>query len=123
MAKAFGSEFRALRRARGLLQSDVSRKVGWSGPRLSQIETGAAPPPRAVTITRMLKAIGAESRTAEFHRMAARQRGKTIAIFREREFTDARTLDTLSTLSRVYNDGGLTPQIADGLRGLLGMAG
>lgn len=71
----FGVYVRALRVARGLTQVTVGQAGGFDPGRMSDLEAGIMPPPRAPRVRHLARALGASPRqTALLLRLAARER-------------------------------------------------
>jgi transcriptional regulator with XRE-family HTH domain len=68
-AREMGAELIEHREAAGMSLRAVSRKLGWSAPHVSQIETGGRPPSPA-DVSAYLAACGPHRR-AEYHRLVA----------------------------------------------------
>jgi transcriptional regulator with XRE-family HTH domain len=68
-AREMGAELVEHREAAGMTLRAVSRKLGWSAPHVSQMETGKRPP-SPTDVSAYLAACGPHRR-AEYHRLVA----------------------------------------------------
>jgi transcriptional regulator with XRE-family HTH domain len=114
---SFGSELRALRRARGIKSKAVATAMEWSQAYICRIEADSAPPPSPEKIARIITLLDAPERTARFLELAKISRAKVVIRIGVK--ADASVRETMLLLGRAYNEDKIDSQVARELRRVL----
>ena len=114
MSASFGSELRALRRAKAVSSASIAKTMGWSQAYVCMLEADRRKPPSPEKVSRILHALGADDRIPDFNRLAETTCTKVIMQLTAK--IDQNVRETLLLLGDAYREGKIDSKVARSIR-------